>query len=269
MTTALIQSVILTPHAGPLEAVLLPDNHDGASIRSLCAFLQIDRTSQVHRIKRNKALAPGLVVVDVTTPDGIRALSVLRSEYIALFVATLHVGRLSKEAQANAAILQTQAGQAIARAFAQQPIETEPAKTPKRAPDRLNYTSESPHASDLVRMFAAMGAALETRFTDIETRLAAREQEEQAILVRLKRLDAHVARLVNAREGKSTLAPSLDDEQQRTLVNLLWSVRRLTGEPFGQLATELAEACGVADLTDIPQPAWPEILAWVKRKMDL
>lgn len=243
MTTALmLQTVSLTENAGPLEAVLFPDNQDGASVRSICAFLQIDRPSQIVRIRKNPALAPGLVLVDVSTADGIRQLAVLRSEYIALFVATLHARRLSKEAQANAAILQTQAGQAIARAFAQRPVETAPAEAPKRARDRFNYTQESTHASDLVRMFAAMGAALETRFTDIETRLAASEQEEQAILVRLKRLDAHIARLANAREGRDTLAPTLNDEQQRTLITLLWSVRRLTGQPFGQLATELTDA---------------------------
>ena len=166
-----------------------------------------------------------------------------------------------------ARLLKQHAYTAIARAFAQQPIGTEPVVAPKSAPDRPTHTPQSPHVSDLAHMFAQIGAAIETSFNDIETRLAVREQEEQAILVRLKRLDAQIAPLVNAREGRDTLAPTLNAEQQRTLVNLLWSVRRLTGQPFGQLATELAKACGVADLTDIPQTAWPEALAWVKRKM--
>ncbi len=267
MTATIIKLVQLAT-VGIIEAVLLPDGRQGCTIRSLCSLLHIDTSSQQQRIKHNRTLAPGLVLVQIELPEGARTLNVLLSNYIALFVATLHVSRLSPSAQEAALILQTQAGQAIARAFAQQPVETEPAEAPQRAPDRLNYTQESPHASDLARMFAAMGAALETRFTYIETRLAAREQEEQAILVRLKRLDAHVARLANAREGKDALAPTLNDEQQRTLINLLWSARRFTGQPFGQLATEVAEACGVADLADIPQPAWPEIVAWVKRKMD-
>ena len=259
--SAIIKAVTLADDLQPIEAVKLADGWLGATIRSLCILLNISRFSQLVRIRRSPKLASALVQITINTTGGPQKLEVLAAWAIPIWATGLQISRLASEKQEAARLVQEHAYQAIARAFASQPIETEPAAAPKRAPDRFNSSSESPRASDLVRMFAAMGAALETRFTDIETRLAAREQEEQAILVRLKRL-------ANAREGRDTLAPALNAEQQRTLVSLLWSARRLTGQPFGQLATELAEACGVADVADIPQPAWPEIVAWVKRKLD-
>jgi hypothetical protein len=266
--SAIIKAVPLADNLQPIEAVKLADGWLGATIRSLCILLNISRFSQLVRIRRSPRLASALVQITVNTTGGPQKMEVLAAWAIPIWATGLQISRLALEKQEVAQLVQEHAYQAIARAFAQQAAGTEPAETPKRAPDRPNHTLESPYASDLGRMFAAIGAALETRFTNIETRLAAREQEEQAILVRLKRLDAHIARLVSVREGRDTLAPTLNAEQQRTLINLLWSVRRLTGQPFGQLATELAEACGVADLTDIPQPAWPEILAWVKHKIE-
>jgi hypothetical protein len=266
--SAIIKAVTLADNLQPIEAVKLSDGWLGATIRSLCILLNISRFSQLVRIRRSPKLASALVQITVNTTGGPQKLEVLASWAIPIWATGLQISRLALEKQEVARLVQEHAYQAIARAFVQQATETEPAEAPKRAPARPNHTQEGPYASDLGRMFATIGTAMETRFTDIETRLAAREQEEQAILVRLKRLDAQIAHLANVRDGRDTFAPTLDVEQQRTLVNLLWSVRRLTGQPFGQLAAELAEACGVADLTDIPQPAWPEILAWVKRKMD-
>lgn len=263
-----IKSIRLIPAIPPFLALKTDQGQYRLGIKSLCISLGVSHTGQIQRIRHSPDLAAALVYEVIDTPGGQQRIALLELWGVALWAATLHTNKLAPAARDAALILKRDAHNVVARAFAQQPTETEPAEAPQRAPDRLNSISESPHASDLVRMFAAMGAALETRFTDIETRLAAREQEEQAILVRLKRLDAHVARLANAREGRDALAPTLNDEQQRTLVSLLWSVRRFTGQPFGQLATEVADACGVTDLTDIPQPAWPEIVAWVKRKMD-
>ena len=263
-----IKSISLIPAIPPILALKTKQGQYRLGIKSLCISLGISHTGQIQRIRHTPDLAAGLVYEIIDTPGGQQRIAMLEIWGVSLWASSLHISRLVPAAQEAALILKRDAHNAIARAFAQQPIETEPAAAPQRAPDRLNSTSESPYASDLARMFAAMGAALETRFTDIETRLAAREQEEQAILVRLKRLDAHVARLANAREGGDTLTPTLDAEQQRILINLLWNARRFTGQPFGQLATELADACGAADLTDIPQSAWPQIMAWFKRKLD-
>ena len=263
-----IKSIRLIPAIAPILASKTEQGQYRLGIKSLCISLGVSHTGQIQRIRHSPDLAAALVYQAIDTPGGQQRIALLEMWGVALWAATLHTNKLTPAARDAALILKRDAHNAVAHAFAQQPIETEPAEAPQRAPDRPNYTLESPHASDLGRMFAAIGAAMETRFTDIETRLAAREQEEQAILIRLKRLDAQIARLANAREGKDALAPTLDAEQQRTLVDLLWNVRRFTGQPFGQLATELDEACGVADLADIPQPAWPEIMAWVKRKMD-
>lgn len=194
----IIKAVTLAYDLQPIEAVKLADGWLGATIKSLCILLDISKFSQLLRIRRNPRLASALVQITVNTNGGPQKMEVLAAWAIPIWATGLQISRLALEKQEVARLVQEQAYQAVERAFAQQPTETEPAEAPKRAPDRLNHTLESPYASDLGRMFAAIGAALETRFTDIEARLAAREQEEQAILVRLKRLDAHIARLVSA-----------------------------------------------------------------------
>lgn len=239
MSTALIQSVILIEHAGPLEAVLLPDNHDGASVRSLCAFLQIDRASQITRIKKNKALAPGLTLVDVPTSDGLRALLVLRSEYTALFVATLHIGRLSPEAQANAAILQERASAAIAKAFSQPEVTTSEPIPTAPAPELLSVQAAFDHIQHSLVGLQEGFEELKEHVVGIDQRIVLLEQD------RLGRRMGSGARLSAAQVGQLFMQLSL--------------LREETGLPIEDAEKQLAAQFGIAHVIDIDASKWPAL----------
>lgn len=241
MNTSMIQSVILAEHTGPLEAVLLPDNHDGASVRSLCAFLQVDRAGQLARIKHNKALAPGLVLVDVLLPDGVRALSVLRSEYIALFVATLHIKRLSKEAQANAAILQERASTAITRAFQQ----------PHRSPEPQDMPQPIQETSSTLTAFTAIQQGfdeLKEHIIGMDRRIIILEQE------RLGRRVASGARLSAVQIGQLFM--------QLTLL------RKQTGISIEEAERILAAQFEVAHIIDIDAAQWAALHQAIRALFD-
>jgi hypothetical protein len=241
MPTSIIRMVQLVT-AGLLEAVLLPDGQQGATLRSLCALLQIDRQAQMQRIKRNRGLSAGLVLVEIDLPDGARTLSVVLSNYIALFVATLQVSRLSPVAQEAALILQTKAVQTIASAFDTSPMAAE-TPTTFAAPTTRETEVIPSHPFD--RIIEGMEEITEglrqvrTDYSAMEQRITILEQD------RLGRRVGSGARLSAAQVGQLFMQLALLREQ--------------TGISIEDAEKRLADQFGVAHIIDIDASEWPTV----------
>ena len=237
MTTSIIRLVQLAVTTGLLEAVLLPDGRQGATIRSLCALLQIDTASQQHRIKRNRSLAAGLVLVDVDLPDGARALNVLLSNYIALFVVTLHVSRLAPQAQQTAQLLQTQAVEVIAGAFSQAEIATE---TPK--PITVPAPAQSVTTSPFDKIMEGF-SELKADYFSLEQRISVMEEANSS--------------------APSASGAALSSHQVGQVFLRLRLLRERKGITIEEAEQQLAAAFHVAHLTDIDTSQWEALMARV------
>ena len=70
MEIVILKQITLIEDAPPIEGVKLMDNSLGATMKSLCASLEIARVGQTARIKRTPALARALVLITIATPGG-------------------------------------------------------------------------------------------------------------------------------------------------------------------------------------------------------
>ena len=89
----------------PIEAVCLEDGGQAATVRSLCAMLDIARNGQIVRIRRNPSLSSALLTITVATPGGPQATDVLVDWAIPIWATGLQTSRLPKEKRALALIV--------------------------------------------------------------------------------------------------------------------------------------------------------------------
>jgi hypothetical protein len=76
-----------------IDAVKVDDDRSGATMRSLCATVDLARHAQVARIKRNPKLASALVFVLLETPGGLQATEVLLDWAIPIWASGLQTTR--------------------------------------------------------------------------------------------------------------------------------------------------------------------------------
>ncbi|HEU5198014.1 MAG TPA: hypothetical protein VFU32_00165 [Ktedonobacterales bacterium] len=253
MTISIIKTVRVPAIKGPLEGIFFPNGEEGASLRSLCTLLTVARHAQAARIKRNPALAPGLRLAQVELPEGTRVLDVLLDSYIALFITTLQVSRLSPDAQEVAHILQTQAGQAIAKAFAQpQVAESDPIPTAP-APEILSVQGAFDHIQHGFEALQEGLGELQEGFEELKEGFGGLKEhvvgmDQRIVIVEQDRLGRRLesgARFSAAQIGQLFMQLALLREQ--------------TGLPIEEAEKQLADQFGVAHIIDIDASKWPAL----------
>src|ERR1051326_1189296 len=127
----------------PIDAVQMSDGRAGATLRSLCALLDIDKGRQVTRIKRNPGLSGALVLLVVDTPGGPQPTDVLQAWAVPIWASGLQASRMPEKKQALALFLQQEAFAAIEQAFAKS--ANDPAQND--APSSQPRTTETPQSS--------------------------------------------------------------------------------------------------------------------------
>lgn len=244
MEIVVVKQVPLIEHVPPIEAVKLPDKSLGASMKSLCAPLEVARVGQTARIKRTPALARALVLVTIATPGGPQLIDVLLSWAIPIWLSGLQVTRLSPEKQERARIMQERAIAAIEAAFASTEID---------------QTPEQPRAQVLVQgdAFSLIQEGMLTiiaGMSQLQTGIASLQQTHATILARLAALEGM------PRQYSGT---GLPPEKVAHLVVLVRALRAKKGVDVDETLERLASQFGVRHFSDIPAAAWPDVLTWL------
>jgi hypothetical protein len=97
-----------------------------------------------------------------------------------------------------------------------------------------------------------------------EERLRKIEQRQQALEERLQRPEGRPA---PSRPPDTDGSMPLTVLQHEELITLLRQLQRRSRVPLESLAAQLADHCGTDHLSAISQAAWPEALAWVRRRL--
>src|ERR1051326_1898295 len=111
--------VRIVDSAPPIEAIRFEDGRRAATLKSLCAMLDIARNGQMVRIRNNSALSSALLTTTVITSGGPQVTDVLLDWAVPVWASGLHTSRLPEKKQALALILQQKAFIAIEQAFTQ------------------------------------------------------------------------------------------------------------------------------------------------------
>jgi len=104
--------------ARPVISVQMPDGHPGVTLRSLCAALSLDYSSQYQRVRRTATLREMVQWVTLDTPGGPQAVEVIPAWVIPIWLAGLQVNRLTQEKRNLILAFQRESVAAIERAFA-------------------------------------------------------------------------------------------------------------------------------------------------------
>lgn len=240
MTMLVLRSVSIVNHAPPIEAVKLPDGNLGATMKSLCALLDIAVVGQVARIKRNPDLAAALIQLSIGTPSGPRLMDVLISWAIPPWLSGLQVARLSSEKQERAALIRQGAIEAIQQAFNEQGIVPSPLINAEPGLDAWQQAQEGL-------------AAIASGVSQLQTAFASLEHSHTVLLARLAALERPVHT-----SDKAGLPP----ERIAHMYILARAVRAKTGVPIAETLANLSRQFRVSDASDIPAVAWRDILAW-------
>jgi len=218
-----IRSVLLTPNLPPLQAVQLPNGEVGATLRSLCAMLHLNVLSQQRRITRSRDLRTALVTVTVATRGGPQEMTVLLAWVIPLWVVGIQTNRLDVAKRATIEIIQTQAVQALYRAFSR---EVAPAV---EAPESEIILPQHTREERL--------AALEAAHRDLAWQVAALQRDHEEHLAALRSdLAAQVTLQHDQAEQIAVLQEAYTSQIARLQADLAERIAALQREHAAQIA---------------------------------
>jgi hypothetical protein len=271
-------------------AVQLPDGRVAGIVQSMCEPLQLDRTAQLRRIRRNESLARHLLLVPVLTNGGIQKMDVLVASAIPRWLDGIQVSRLAPAKRPLARALQRELedalnhhffGEATGEALPPQP------ETPKAAPDSpaqmiadaVQTIGEAvQQIAGAVQIIGGAAQKLDTERQTINEHLTALEQWRETTQERQQVLGEYLVETrerVKALEQRRDEAPYDPKEDDRPVGKRLLSPQHLgqvyvlarqerqrSGEAISALLAALAQAFGVPDISDLPESAWDEVLGW-------
>jgi antirepressor protein len=104
-------------------AVRLPDGRIAASLRNMCDALQLDRPSQMRRIRDDDILADQLVPVRVETDGGAQTVEMLTAWAIPTWLTGIQLSRVAPEKRGAIKAYKREAADVLYRHFSQRRAE--------------------------------------------------------------------------------------------------------------------------------------------------
>jgi hypothetical protein len=247
----------------PLKVVRLPDGRPGVVMRYLCDNMHLDRSSQVRRIQRTKAIAKDLVYCYIDTESGVQKMPTLILRSLTYWLLGIDPGRARPDMQADILRYQEEAVDVL-YAWAQSstalmaPSPSLPTEIPGKpsaepGPDASKAELASYHEAMALwhrwqadRYMQAWRNDLEAWRGNIESHL----EGEQALLALIP-------------EILERLPPQTLSVQHQRAVQV--SVRKLvetTGKSPNTIYEDLRTAFDVPRYTEILESDWDQITRW-------
>lgn len=243
-------------------AVRLPDGRIAAAVRSMCDALQLERFSQVRRIRDDEVLADQLVPVLVETAGGPQSMEMLTAWAIPTWLTGIKLGKVAPEKRDAIRAFKREAADTLYQHFAARPTSaqlTAPARlVPAEPITRPVAPGEGATPAVWLEFHRQMVAFLEWQGDierwrgEVETRLETVEEVTRLVPEILERL------------GPQTLTP----EHQRTVQNLVKRMHEVSGAAYATIYAELGEHFHVAKYDQMPESRWQEVSAWFKVRLD-
>ncbi|HEY7348465.1 MAG TPA: hypothetical protein VH599_09150 [Ktedonobacterales bacterium] len=237
-----IISVRIMENEPPIDALRLPDGRTGATLRSLCALLDIDKGRQVARIKRNPALSEALVLIVVDTPGGPQPTDILHTWAISVWATGLHISRLPEAKRPVALVLQREAFTEIERAFAERENNASAPPPPDPSPLPQSVWQDAYTFID----------HLKALYEETQNQVAVVQYDQQSQALRITALEA----------GNASPAKGLSGQRLAYIYQRADKLRQAQGYPIADVLAGLAAHFRVADIYDLPEKDWPAVLDW-------
>lgn len=238
----------------PITGVLLPDNQAGGVFAMFCQALDLHTQRQLQRLHRDPELVDALVLVSVNTPGGPQPTNVIYSWAVPLWLARIRAGARPPAYQERLRTIRRQTFHALENLFKQTGSSSPTGSAPQAAPPPPPAALPAPAVTattiwdDWHRLIDRM--RLEN--SDVRSQLTLLQEDQHAHDLRLGALESAHAR------------PNVGLSPQRTahLVFLARQLRERRGTPLDSVLAALAARFQIETAFDLPDAAWPAILAW-------
>jgi hypothetical protein len=242
-------------------AVLLPNGETGLMFPQLSKWLGLKTNVQAQHLRAHPTLSAALVLTLIETPGGPQITNVLLSWGIPLWLARIQPDKRPPLYRERLLVLQRDARAALSQDFFQNPTEEPPPPRREKPSASLEKPSSIRETRQAIRKAREVLAQAEEQWMDLI------EQRQQTLEDWLQRPEERPAPARPVEPDMLIGSMPLTVRQHRILVDLLQQLHRRSRVPFETLAAEVADICGVDDLTAISQAAWPEALAWVNHRL--
>lgn len=260
-----VEQATISFYGYPVIAVKLPDGRIGAVVRTMCEALQMERYSQVRRIREDETIADSLVLVQVETNGGPQATDVLTAWAIPYWLGGIQLHRVAQEKREAILAFKREAADVLYRHFSQRSalsasttiVPAEPRQPAQPQPDAL--ASEWADYHEQMALFYRWKSTVDQRLNDLD-------QWKGTVESRLEGVE-EISRLVPElmeRLGPQTLSP----EHQSTVQASVKRLYELTGESRGAIYDALRQTFHVGKYAEIPDSEWPQVTAWFKSRIE-
>jgi hypothetical protein len=242
-------------------AARLPDGRIAASLRNMCDALQLDRPSQMRRIRDDDILVDQLIPVRVETDGGTQTVEMLTAWAIPTWLTGIQLSRVAPEKRDAIKAYKREAADALYRHFSQRRAElaappnlvpAEPITKPERpSPDASPDAWATYH--EQMAAWYRWQADIEQWRDSVESRLESVEEITRLVPEILDRL------------GPATLSP----EHQRTVQAGVKRLHEVSGVAYATIHDELRQHFRVGKYEQIPEARWAEVTEWFKRRIEV
>ena len=270
-----IEQATISFYGYPVIAVKLPDGKIGAVLRNMCEALQIDRKSQVRRIREDELIADCLVLVQVETDGGPQATDVLIAWAIPYWLLGVQLNRVAPEKHEAILFFKRRGADILYQHFSQTPVSPQSiAVVPTEVTSPVKPVEPTPDASDeeWASYYEQMARlrrwkhGVDMRLFQVDIRLEEVEQRQDAMESHMENVE-EVTRLIPEiiqQLGPQTLSP----EHQRSVQASAKRLHELTGVPYPTIYDELRQYFHVGTYTQIPEAQWSEVIAWFQKRIE-
>lgn len=288
-------------------AVVFDDNSIGAGVRMICDLLGVHHIAQLRKIRADRAIHDKLILATVQTAGGPHETNVIIAEAIPIWLKGIEPSRVSPEARQTLMEFQRVAVDALrtfffpeAKAQPSAPPKQKPAQAlpPKEEPKQSAPPKQEPEPATLppseeedemayweemsggmiglekqLRRFYAFQKRTEGQMVRVQQYF---QEDAVALNQHEERLNALAAQVKHQGEQLGTLTElvnrlmtpgSLTAEHQGELRARLRAVAHQARQPVSAIERELAAACGVETISQLPEARWGEIAAWFQQRL--
>ncbi len=243
----------------PLIVVRLPDGQPAVVMRYLCDNMQLDRSSQIRRIQRTKAIARDLATVLVETSSGAQRMPALILRSVTYWLLGIDPGRARPQMQDEILRYQQEAADALyawaaapkARAAPANLVPSEPITKPSTPADDAPLSAWREY-------YQRMLAFIDWQ-TDIEVWRGSMESRMEGVEAMTGLIPEILERL-----GPEKLTPQHQNQVKYDVEQLL----KATGKTRGAIYSSLYTAFEVPKYQDILEDDWPKVEQWFQGQIE-
>ncbi len=243
----------------PIIVVRLPDGQPAVVMRYLCDNMQLDRSSQIRRIQRTKAIARDLVTVLVETSSGAQKMPSLILRSVTYWLLGIDPGRARPEMQDEILRYQQEAADALYAWAAAPKALPAPADLVPAEPITKPTTPADDAPLEAWREYYQRMLALVDWQMDVE-------RWRGGIESRLEGVEAMTGLIPEILER---LGPEkLTTEHQEKVQQYVEQLCEATGKHRGTIYTRLHSAFKVPRYQELLEADWPRVERWFKIQID-